>query len=506
MNDASMIERLLRTPAAAFRRLSQLIHRKTPLSSDQAEALIEGLKNQSQLLNDKLNELIAGSDNQARILNDRLKELVAGSENQTSVMNERLRETIAGMDNLQRLLNEKVNQLLEAPRAPTPIETDDEQVDLPSDDGFAVPDHQRLGLLTAVLPTHNRHRQCASQLRFLRENGFDDPIIVLDSSDEEQAAAVRAACTDVAEYRHFPATFRLVEKLVSAVGTIETPYVILIPDDDIILPHAIARALDVLQQRPDYIATHGYFLSFAIHQDDFDFDRVIGFTPSISADEPLTRQYDLMRRYQSFYWGVFRTRVFANAVAAAQAMNVVLFRELTVMNTSILQGKVARLPMIHALRGQVASVAPIQNSNPLIWFLRDAKSFVQAYVSYRDGLAKFIRERGIAGTSEHRLEQLLDVVHMTWLAREIELGTVNHAARQMIQSIDTLIEPPPTPLIWREPTADDLVHESEKLERRYIWRKGVLTAEPRHEIRISHEEMRRVERQLDAYRLMTDHA
>ncbi len=518
MNNSKMIERVLRAPAAAFRRLSELVHRKPRLSSGQAQEIIEGLKNQSQLLNEKLSALIASSDNQARILNDRLKELVAGSENQTTVVNDRLKELVAGSENLSRLLNEKLCRLLETSRGVTRIADEgqnegtlsfdrarhDPALDLPPDDRFVRPGNQRERLLTVVLPTHNRHLQCASQLRFLRENGFDYPIIVLDSSDQEQAAAVRATCRDVAEYRHFASHFRLVDKLVSAVGVIETPYVVLIPDDDIILPHAIERSLSVLERLPEYIATHGYFLSFAVHGNDFDFDRVLGFTPSISADQPLTRHYELIRRYQSFYWGVFRTKVFTDAVTAAQAMDVVLFRELTVMSTSILQGKVARLPMIHALRSEVASVAPIHNSNPLFWFLRDAESFLQAYVSYRSGLANFIRKRGIAGSSDHRLEQLLDVVHLTWLAREIDLGTVNYAARQLLDSVDTPIEPPPSRPIWREPAADDLVHVSEKLKRRYIWRKSVLTAEPRHEIRISSEEMRRVELQLDAYRLMAD--
>jgi hypothetical protein len=51
-------------------------------------------------------------------------------------------------------------------------------------------------VLTAVLPTRNRADYCACQLRFLRDSGFDYPIIVLDASDDDQAAC-RAAVPEL---------------------------------------------------------------------------------------------------------------------------------------------------------------------------------------------------------------------------------------------------------------------------------------------------------------------
>jgi glycosyltransferase domain-containing protein len=511
MTGSERIGRILRAPVAAFRRWSARAPSKSYPHADALRAignalnaLVAGSDNQARILNDRLKELVAGSDNQARILNDRLKELVAGSDNQARILNDRLTELVAGSDNLARLLNEKLSALIAQSDSSMPASSStDPSLDLFANDWLLPPSASRQTerLLTALVPTHNRPVECAAQLRFLRESGFRHRVIVLDSSDPDHAAVVRTACADFAEYRSFASHLRMADKLAAATGTVDTPYIVLIPDDDITLPHAIERALAVLERHSDYIAAHGYFLGFGLRNNDLVFDRVIGFTPSITADNPLLRHYELFRRYQSFYWGVFRTKVFADAVTAAQAMNVVLFRELTVMSTSILQGKVARLPMIYALRGETTSVAPIHNSNPLVFFLRDSESFVREYVGYRSALAKFMRERGIVGSSDPKLEQLLDVVHMTWLGREIDLGTVNYTARQLLGAVDTPVQPQPAGSCWGLSTGDDLVHVSKGLNRRYVWRRSVLEAEPRAEIRISGEEMDLVERQLDAYRL-----
>jgi glycosyltransferase domain-containing protein len=355
-------------------------------------------------------------------------------------------------------------------------------------------------LLTTLLPTRDRPAECVRQLRFLHRNGVRHRIIVLDASEAAAAEAVRAACEGVAEYRHFDRSFRMADKLAAGVKDVATPFVHLVPDDDLILPHAIAAALAFLDAHPDFIAAHGYFLGVAMHDADIDLHSVIGFAPSIDDDNPLRRHYDLFRRYQSFYWGIFRTPVFASAVTAACAMQVVLFRELTVMSTSILQGKVARLPIVYALHGTARSHAATHQSHPLYWTLSDAQSFFASYLVFRDAIVAFMRSRGIAPPSGGTPEQFLDMSHATWLGREVDVGTFNHAARLLLGDPLPPLVPDPSWRGWREPSAGDVVHVSSSLARRYVWRRETLEAEPRAEIAIDPDEMARVEQELDAYR------
>jgi glycosyltransferase domain-containing protein len=354
-------------------------------------------------------------------------------------------------------------------------------------------------MLTALVPTRNRPDECARQLRFLQGNKFAHRIIVLDASEPENSAAVRRASSGVAEFRHFGPEYRMADKLAAAVADVSTPYVVLIPDDDIVLPQAIADAIAFLESQPDFVVAHGYFVGFSSHADAIDMHRMIGFTPSIVGEQPLRRLYELFRRYQSFYWGVFRTGIFRSAVTAACAMPVVAFRELTVMSTAILQGKVARLRSVYALRGPVKSHAAVHQSHPLFFFLRDSQKFFDNYVLFRDGIAAFIRRGGIVTPPGAPLEQLLDLVYAAYLGREVDTGTINHAVQLLLGDALPPIQLEVAPG-WREPGEGDVVHRSPAGNRRYIWRRQVLAAEPRDEIAIASDDMARVERQLEHYR------
>jgi hypothetical protein len=224
---------------------------------------------------------------------------------------------------------------------------------------------------------------------------------------------------------------------------------------------------------------------------------MVGFTPSITDEQPLRRHYDLFRRYQSFYWGVFRTAIFRTAVTMACAMDVVLFRELTVMSATILQGKVARLPLVYSLHGQEPSHAPIYNSHPLFFLLRDAREFFRNYSIFRDAVAAFIRKTAIEYPSVVPLEQLLDVNYATYLGREIDSGKINQTAELLLNYPVTAVKPEAVETAWHNVLEGDVAHHSSSRKRRYIWRKQVMEAEPRDETAITLEDMARVERQLD---------
>jgi hypothetical protein len=99
------------------------------------------------------------------------------------------------------------------------------------------------------------------------------------------------------------------------------------------------------------------------------------------------------------------------------------------------------------------------------------------------------------------LEQVLDLVNASYLARCIDIGRVNHAVEHFLGRIP---EPVRFPEPWAgssEPQPADLVRWSDHLDRRYIWREAVLEAQPKEEIVITPDEIERVETQLDGYLL-----
>jgi hypothetical protein len=120
-------------------RMLTILKRLIGNSDRSAQLLAEvraGTANQSSLLNDKLNAIILGIRNQTDLFNARLKDLPAaqgggpwsepaqtdamlellrgirdGISNETRVMQEKMTQLIQGMDNQSRMLNEKLCEL-----------------------------------------------------------------------------------------------------------------------------------------------------------------------------------------------------------------------------------------------------------------------------------------------------------------------------------------------------------------------------------------------------------
>lgn len=362
--------------------------------------------------------------------------------------------------------------------------------------------------LTVILPTHNRPRHCAAQLRFFKTCGMRQAIVVADSSESQAADAVRAACAGIADYRRFQPNAN--DKLLSTVQAVETPLVAITPDDDVTFPHAIEAARDYLIANPAYAVAHGYTLRFGLYGDAVDINSVYGFVPSIEDDDPLMRHYNLMRRYQPYFWAVFQRDVLVSALETAQPFcHTPLFHELMFMSAAGMQGKIAMLPMVYAMRGMESSLTPIQKSHPLFAFLDDAELFFSNYFSYRNALVKFIRQRNlvpaergfinpVTGAGDAGLGQFIDVAHSTWAGREVNTGVLNYAAQSLLGVQQPPLKGDPVSPGGREIGKGDTVHAGRR-GRRYIWRQSVLEAEPRDEINIGVSEVTRVEEQLDTY-------
>ena len=349
-------------------------------------------------------------------------------------------------------------------------------------------------LLTAVILTHNRPDNLPGQLRLFQR--FHHPIIVADSSDPEIAIRVRALLPDVVQYqRHSPGS-TLYDKLELVLRTIETPFVLTVSDRKIAFPHAADALLAHLVSHEDHVSAQGYTVGFGVHEDAVDINRVVCFTPTIGEGDPLQRLYHLMRRYQSWAFGVFRTAPLTRAAAQARSVEGAVFQEILLMNAIALQGKLARLPIILNLQTEERSFHLPKKNDPFFWFLDDIGSFVEHYLRYRKALTRFLVELGVSVPPNSDLDQLVNMIHAVWLHRNFDYGTLNHATRLLLGDRIRPLSPPNTTIRWRAPAWWDVVNHG---KRRYVWRRAVLRAQPRTEIRISTAERKRVVEQLDAY-------
>ena len=377
--------------------------------------------------------------------------------------------------------------------------------------------------LTAVIPAHNRGRECLALLRYLQACGFAHPVVVADSSQTDCSSALRSAIAEPARYRYFGAQIGQYEKLARIAQSVTTPYIVVLPDDDIAFPHAIESALTFLRKNQDYVGAHGYSLRFGFERRDFDIYQVEHFIPTISDHEPMQRYYHLMRRYQPHLWAVFRTEVYAKAMEAAMSMKGTVFQEFMFQIVSVISGKVARLPTVYAMRGVVPSQADYSKADPFQWLIKDADCFFQCYAIFRRGLMNFFRTgktkpslwttmRGrdtlitngvhsALNSSKIPFQQLIDLINASYLGRVIDTGTINYAVQYALGDVAQPVKFPGPWRGWLEPQTGDVIRISQRPDRRYIWRRGVVEAEPRDEISITAGEMTKVEAQLEFYDL-----
>jgi glycosyltransferase domain-containing protein len=355
---------------------------------------------------------------------------------------------------------------------------------------------QLTGLLTAVAPTRNRPALVGTQLALFARAGVTHPIVIADSSDPEQAAAIRTLSGGRADYRTYPPTMTLYDKLDRVLAAVETPYVLLLSEKKLTFPHAMDLAVAYLETHADFVAAHGYVLDFRQDGTDIDVIGVRFFAPSLADDSPLQRYYHLMRRYQPGHFAVLRTEALRRAISLSTKAPGAIFQEVILMAALALQGKVARLRNVFTFQGPDISFHPIGRTDPTRWFMEDAATFFSHYRRYRRLLMQFANELGIAAPAGTRLGQLIDVINAVWLNRNFDNGMLNHTARLLLG--DDL-----PPLAGRAPPKrqgdtgpGDVVHCGAN-GRRYIWRRAVLEAGPREEITISADEMIRVMEQLE---------
>jgi len=316
-------------------------------------------------------------------------------------------------------------------------------------------------------------------------------------------ATCRAA--DVVCYHYGPET-SIFDKLTDVFARIHSPFAVLLPDDDIALPHALQRCLAFLQEHEDYAAAWGYVLEYAEHAAGYDIFRVRWFTPSIDEQTPFERVYHLVRRYQPFFWAVFRTKVLVESLKEARFVRRTVFQETTVMLSAAMQGKIARLPFVYSMRGTEATSYDRSRIEPLFAFIDDPSEFFGEYAHYRNRLAslarRYLGEDACKQLHDCTVEKFFDLVHGIALVREIDPGALNYAVQRALGAPYPPLPQCPSWPGWKEPSEGDIVHDSAVVAgRRYVWRKDVLEAEPRDEITITSDEIAQVERQIDSYEL-----
>lgn len=114
--------------------------------------------------------------------------------------------------------------------------------------------------VTIIIPTYNRPKELHRLLYFFKFLNNPYPLVILDGSSPENQALNKEIIQkfDNIVYRDFPETLHLGKRLSIGLNeNVFTPYSIICPDDDFVIPDSISKCADYLNKNPDYSAVNG---------------------------------------------------------------------------------------------------------------------------------------------------------------------------------------------------------------------------------------------------------
>jgi glycosyltransferase domain-containing protein len=112
--------------------------------------------------------------------------------------------------------------------------------------------------VTIVIPTHRRHGYLKRCVDWFSKGGYS--IVVADSTSTPWSVPSNLSSV---KYLHVPGGYEVyIKKLLLALNQVETPFVALCADDDLILLSGLDQSVDFLKGNADYSFCQGYSYLF----------------------------------------------------------------------------------------------------------------------------------------------------------------------------------------------------------------------------------------------------
>ena len=297
--------------------------------------------------------------------------------------------------------------------------------------------HQVMRDLTLVIPTYNRPQLLAALLRYLETEKADCRVLVLDSSRPDVLAANRrrvAGCGLDAEFVEFP-DLDPTDKWRRGIHKVTTPFCAFCADDDLVIVEGMRRCLDVLRSSPMSSVVQGYSFTFLQRPEgDIELNN-IGSRPTVDDPSPLQRLDKLFQQYQAPSYGLFRTPTLRRILETLPSEMKILTRELLLSALAAIGGHLIRLPAFSYGRS-IGSSGDSDCSHLLEWFCKDPDGLFAEYLRYRDILAAATMQRGDNEKQPDEIREMLDLIHLRYLARHAPDAVLEFIAEQQIAGVD----------------------------------------------------------------------
>ncbi|GEM_PF-1671644 len=286
--------------------------------------------------------------------------------------------------------------------------------------------HAGAGDLTVIVPTYNRYQLLGRLLHYYRACRAPYPMLLLDSSRDAMPAEVQELLRTLPNASHlrYEPSIRPTAKMADGAHQVTTPFAVLWADDDLMVPRAMGKAVEFLQQHQEASVAHGYAGLFeqrpALERAGQGKTLSVGpYTQNSYLDETATQRLaHYFRSGSTIFYSVHRAPNLAGNLArcleygldSQSADGPVVLRsdswvEIALACLSLIQGQAQRLELLYMLRERHAGMNSWEVGAARVdtfdWFT--SNSFSQAYPAFRECLAQPLSEQDGLSLDEARL-------------------------------------------------------------------------------------------------------
>ena len=212
--------------------------------------------------------------------------------------------------------------------------------------------------LSIIVPTRNRSSYLERLLSYYADCRSPFPILIGDSShEEEQRKTARMvqffSRTLRVSHRIFPVGSGMYPVSYDLVKAVFTPYIVLLADDDLLVPRGLEAAVDFLETHPDYSAAHGMAalikLSSPGPYGTVEWSESYG-PSSIEHKQPGERLAAQFKTYNTAF-SVHRKRIMEIGYQHVVDLGLeAKFAELLTQSLNVIFGKTKRLNLLYLVR------------------------------------------------------------------------------------------------------------------------------------------------------------
>lgn len=275
-----------------------------------------------------------------------------------------------------------------------------------------------LNLITIIIPTYkNRHNYLKRILEYYNTFDYTPKIIIADSgsSDIYNSYLTKLLNNNYIMHLKFPADIAPINKIREALNLVESKYVVICGDDDFIVPNAMERSIDFMENNYDYSCAHGRYIVFKyLAQDEvMKLNWQFGYQSiSISDDDATERLSEHLLHYEPTFYAVHRSNQLKIVFhEAAKLPFDDRFGEIYPTALTSIMGKIKILNILYCAREFNRNSA---GQNMLTWYdLMTEKNYKDKYNSIINCLARYLSDQ--SHISFAVAEQNVDMILKTFI-------------------------------------------------------------------------------------------